>query len=111
MISNLLTDKTLASNFDLTLETVNIQVQVGALLQFAWHSVTGTTDGILEVFIVNGELATKISEIDIASTSNLTDCYAIQLNYIFESIRLKYTKNNITGGTLSVNCTQIKLRG
>lgn len=111
MIYQFLTSQSLASNFDETKSLRTRQVEGGVFVQYEWSGVTGTLDGIIEVFAsVNGKVS-KIEEIDIASASNTSDCYGVQYNYTMENIRFKYTKNNITGGNLTIVGSQIVYGG
>lgn len=70
-------------------------------VQVVWASLTGTIDGTitLEGSIDGTNFDAVNSPISITGASS-NDCISLT-NFAFPYIRLKLTKNNITGGTIS----------
>ena len=74
-------------------------------VQFAWSGVTGTPNGTIVVSGYNGDSSqgSVLQTINVNSASNFADVDCIAVAYPFEFIRIVYTKNSITGGSLQIN--------
>jgi hypothetical protein len=74
-------------------------------LQISWQNVTGTLDGKIDIYISNDQHGQSMGNTYlIDTTSNIEDCEFIVLSHIhFKFIKLKYSKNSITGGLLNAN--------
>lgn len=72
-------------------------------LQIYWEDVTGTLDGKIELFISNVQDSMTLGNTyNIETASNIDDSEFIVLSHIlFKYLKIKYTKNNITGGKLN----------
>ena len=73
-------------------------------LQTAWDQLTGTPDATLEITVTNDlKFSTIAKTINIDSVSNINDSLMIIMNSSFAYFSIKYTKNSVTGGKLSVS--------
>lgn len=72
-------------------------------LELYWKDVTGVLDGEIQIFISNGQGGKALGNTYfIEEPSNIEDCEFIVLDHInFKYLKIKYIKNNITGGTLN----------
>jgi len=75
-------------------------------IQTEWKSVTGTLDGTISIYKSNSYEATKtatlMKQYTVSSASNATDCEDLVINSPIEFVKVVYTKNNISAGTLNV---------
>jgi hypothetical protein len=107
---NIYTDKSLAADF--TGDWITNPQQVAfdkPSIQLEWKEVTGTTDGVLKIELTNdvdGNKPALLKSITIDSASNVSDSYLLQIDYVFEAMRIKYVKNSITGGKLYAEIKQ-----
>lgn len=110
-------DEDMASDYNsgwLKVQNTAARVSGKVLLGISWHGVTGTLDGVINIKLSNDPSATKqedlvedatyapSGDITVDSASNLTNILAIGLTQPFEYMKIIYTKNNITAGTLRV---------
>jgi len=73
-------------------------------LQIAWDQLTGTPDAVLEIIVTNDlKFSTIAKTISIDSASNIDDSLMIIMNSSFAYFSIKYIKNSLTGGNLSVS--------
>ena len=75
-------------------------------IQTEWKSVTGTLDGTISIYKSNSYEATKTATLmktyNVSSASNATNCEDLVINAPIEFVKVIYTKNNVTAGTLNV---------
>lgn len=74
-------------------------------LQIVWASLTGTLDGTVTVSVSNdGSNWDTVGTPTTISSASGNKCIAIE-NVFFSYVKVEATKNNITGGTISVSAT------
>jgi hypothetical protein len=79
-------------------------------LQIEWKSVTGTLDGTVKVYKSNSYAAsnkptTLMATYNVTTATNATDCEDLVIEAPMEFIKVVYTKNNVTNGTLTAVLT------
>ena len=75
---------------------------VASSVQVSWKDVTGTLNGSVEVIASNDQVMNSIGcTLNINSGFNETDSEMLILYPSFNYIKLKFTKNGITGGTMN----------
>ncbi|OGU40529.1 MAG: hypothetical protein A2X61_13635 [Ignavibacteria bacterium GWB2_35_12] len=79
------------------------EMKVSAVsLQISWKDVTGTPDGKIDVIASDDLVMESIgTTVNINSANNESDSEMLLLFPSFRFIKLKYTKNGITGGTMN----------
>ena len=89
--------------FPVRLDPFNGDMKSSAVsIQISWKDVTGTLDGTIEVLASNDQLMESIgTSININSENNESDSEMFVLYPSFNFIKLKYTKNGITGGKMN----------
>jgi hypothetical protein len=71
-------------------------------LQILWYGVEGNLDGTIELYATNDMITASLgATIIINSTSNINNSQMFLINPLFNYIKIKYTANNITAGTLN----------
>ncbi len=71
-------------------------------LQITWKNATGTLDGTVEVQATSDPGAAAVGKtLTVSSESNDADSELMVLYPFFKYIKVKYTKNNITGGIIN----------
>ncbi|MDA3844625.1 MAG: hypothetical protein PF588_09695 [Candidatus Kapabacteria bacterium] len=86
-------------------KTPNQMKELSAVsLQIAWDQLTGTPDAVLEIIVTNDlKFSTIAKTINIDSASNLNDSLMIMMNSSFAYFGIRFIKNSVTGGKLSVS--------
>ena len=77
---------------------------IAVSLQIAWDQLTGTPDAALEIIVTNDlKFSTIAKTINIDSVSNINDSLMIMMNSSFAYFSIRFIKNSVTGGKLSVS--------
>lgn len=88
--------------FPTAIEDFNREKTTTVSIQVVWDNITGTPDGTIDLFAANQEDFPSCGDrYNINSVSNIDDSLIIILDSAFRFIKLKYSKNDITGGELS----------
>lgn len=72
-------------------------------VQVIWDSVIGIMDGVIELFVTN-EINSRslLSSYVVNSNSNRNNSLLVDLSLNYAFLKIKYSKNNILNGRLSV---------
>lgn len=111
-MKNILTDHDMAADAESALITKYPDGREASIESSAvvvrWDNVTGTLDGDFGVKVLIGTnedgdemYAKHTADVQIDSASNADDCYVFAINYPHQGVKVWFTKNNITGGTLN----------
>ena len=84
-------------------------------VQINWDGVTGTLDGEVEVYLtIDDEAGTDdnaskalMETVNVTSASNLTNTTLILVNGVVRYCKVKYIKNGVTGGDLTVFAAKV----
>jgi len=105
MLSQIINSLDMSNGYDsdwIPLFTGEGQHKAATSLQVVWGEVTGTLDGTIEILVSNDAesgVVAVIIEIDIVS--NIEDSTMISIYPFYRFLKMKYTKNAITGGVLN----------
>jgi hypothetical protein len=84
--------------------TYNRKMLHAVSIQIIWDGVTGTLNGIVEVYQTNDqESRSLISSYNVNSSSNKNNSVLDVLSSVSGYMKVKYISNGITGGSLSFN--------
>jgi hypothetical protein len=88
--------------FPIQYDSPNDGIKSASSIQVSWKNVEGTLNGIVEVIASDDQVMESIGcTLYINSDFNETDSEMLLLYPSFNFIKLKYTKNGITGGTMN----------
>ncbi len=89
--------------FPVQFDTFNGAMKSSAVsLQVSWKAVTGTLNGKIEVIASDDQVMESIgTTTNINSVNNESDSEMFVMYPSFNFIKMKYTKNGITGGTMN----------
>ncbi|MBI5325029.1 MAG: hypothetical protein HZB41_07140 [Ignavibacteriae bacterium] len=107
MISEIIKNCLMNSNFEtewfpIQYELPNDGIKSASSVQVSWKDVTGTLDGTIEIIASVDQVMESIGcTLNINSDYNVSDSEMFLLYPSFNYIKLKFTKNGITGGMMN----------
>ena len=91
-----------SETFDLTADNA---VNDDVILDIAWEGVTGTLNGTVAIYTSNFPISDNrwcLCQTYTVTASNLTDTEQFVIDYPMKYVKVVYTPNNVSTGTLNV---------
>jgi hypothetical protein len=109
MINEIIKGKSLANDWEIKnipiyLEKIQTGIKrfIAENIEFHWCDITGIADGVLEIFVSNSiEHSSLICTINIDTINNSVNTEICLIEPKLLYLDIKYTKSNITGGTIN----------
>ncbi len=109
MIAEIFKNNTMSDNFETEwfpakLDPVSNMGKIGiaSSLQLTWKDVTGTLDGIIEVYASNDASLKSLGKtISVNTTTNEADSEMFLFIGYFSYFKIKFIKNGISGGKMT----------